>query len=192
MTAVILSPDRDFAALASSLNERMVRKLVVVGVNRAGRTFREKLPVELEQQLGARRIRSRTRAQAAFGGSATPRYRLALPKYVAPHDIKSLTFKRGRKGRQTRSIRVSFKDWSGKRLWFSPAKKEGKGRQRRIRLLEAGALPARHLGGVRVSRRILTDKTRFPGPAAVVDDARTDATAAMAAQLNKMIARRRG
>ena len=190
MTGIRIEPDRDFAALARSLNERMVRKLVVVGVNAAGKTFRQKLPVELEQQLGARRIRSRTKAQAAFGGSATPRYRLALPKFVAPHDIRSLKFTKGRKGRQAR--RVSFKDWSGKRLWFSPAKKEGKGRQRRIRLLEAGALPTRHLGGVRVSRRILTDKTRFPGPAAVVDDARTDATAAMAAQLNKMLARRRG
>ena len=191
MSAITLTPDRDFAALARTFNERTTRKMIVAGVNAAGKEFRTSLPTALQTQLQARKIKSRSRARAAFAGSATPRYRLTMPKYIPPTDLRTLKFTRRGRGRKDRSVVTSFRDWDRSKIVFARTRKEGKGSGRKIRLLAAGKLGARNVGGIPIPRSILDDRSKFPGPAAIPAQARDKAVAAMALAVNKALASRR-
>ena len=121
-----------------------------------------------------------------------PRYRLALPRFIPVTDTRTLKFKRrGRRAGRTRRVLVQFRDWDKSVVRFGNVRKEGRGAQRKIRLLKAPGLDARNIGGIPIPRSILTDRSKFPSTAAIPDRARDKAVAAMALAVNKALARRR-
>ena len=166
--------------VSRALGPKMTRRMIVSGVNEAGKTLRKGVPVALEQQGRARKIRSRSKAQAAFAGSASPRYRLALPAGVPIRDLKTAKATK-RKGKR----QVSFKSWTGEKLVFSATRQDGKGARRRTILLPAVDRPERAAGALPVPSLNLFDRRRFPGPAAALDDANEAAIARMRATVDK-------
>ena len=191
MSAVTLTPDRDFSRAARALNERQSRRVILKGVNAAGKTFRTELPSALESQLKARKIKSRSKAKAAYGGASNPRYTLRLPRLIPVTDTKTLKFSRRGRGRKDRSVVASFRDWDRSKIVFSRTRKEGKGAGRKIRLLAAPGLPERNVGAIQLPKSILDDTSKFPSVAPIPGRARDAAVAAMAVELNKALASRR-
>lgn len=179
----------DLARATRGLSERTMRKVVIKGVNSVGAHLRRRIPEALQDQIQARRIKTRTKARAAFSGSSTPKYSLWLPARIPVKDLKTGKFKsRGRGGR--RRVQFSFKGFDNKTIRFGNVRREGKGAGRRVVLLPAGGKPERAVGGVPIPRRgLLEPGGPVPGAAAAVDEARDIAVAKMAEALVKATSR---
>ena len=136
MTAIRIETKGLDAALRA-VSEKTARRIIVGGVNETGKSLRRDIPAALEQQLGARGIRSRTKARAAFAGSSTPAYRLMLPRRVSVFQLKRKQFKTVRDAKGHRRVKLSFKNFD-KKLVFASVRREGKGRSRAIKLTAAG------------------------------------------------------
>ena len=183
MSAITIETRGLNAALAA-VSDKTARRIVVGGVNEVGKTLRRGIPAALEQQLGARGIRSRTKAQAAFAGSTTPRYRLSLPKRVSVFQLKSKQFRQTRDASGHRRVKLTFRNFD-KKLVFGSVRREGKGKQRSVKLTAAGDKPERYMRGITIPRTILDERNRFPGVASSLREARTAAVARMQTALAK-------
>ena len=191
MTAVTITPSADFARAARALNERQTRRMILKGINAAGKTFRTDLPSALESQLKARKIKSRSKARAAYAGSTKPRYTLRMPRFVPVHDVKTLTFKRRGKGRQARRLMAQFRDFDRSVVRFGNVRREGRGAQRKIKLLKAPGLPERNVGAIQIPKSILDDKSKFASVQPIPGRAREAAVVAMGKEITKALASRR-
>ena len=167
-----------------AVSDKTAKRVIVGGVNEVGKTLRRQIPAALEEQLGARGIRTRTKARAAFAGSSTPAYRLSLPKRVSVFQLKNKQFRPVRDARGHRRVRLSFRNFDGK-LVFGSVRREGKGKSRAVKLTAAGDRPERFLRGVTIPRTILDEKSRFPGVDQAVKAGREAAIARMQAALAK-------
>ncbi len=185
MTGITIETRGLNAALAA-VSDKTARRIIVGGVNETGKTLRKGIPAALEQQLGARGIRSRTRAQAAFAGSTTPRYRLSLPKRVSVFQLKRKQFQTVRDANGHRRVKLSFRNFD-KKLVFASVRREGKGKgkQRSVKLTAAGDKPERYMRGVTIPRTILDERSRFPGVASSLREAEAAAVTRMQAALQK-------
>lgn len=186
MSGIVIDA-KGFDAALRAVSDKTAKRIIVGGVNEAGKTLRKGIPAALEEQLGSRRLR--TRAQAAFAGSTTPRYRLELPKRVSVFALKRKQFKPVRDANGHRRVKLTFRNFDGK-LVFGSVRREGAGKSRAVKLTAAGDKPERYMRGVTIPRTILDERSRFPGVASSLREAREAAVTRMQAALQKATRRR--
>ena len=186
--AIQITATADVEHVVKALGEAMATRVRRRAVNEIGKDLRRRLPAVLAAEVPTTRRALHPRGRGASPGQADPFYTLRLNRRIKIAELKakSRRFKRTRRGSPLGRLALDVPAGGGRRkvLQFRRVQQIGRGI---FKLLEAGPLPARAVGGVTLRR----DLSSTPGAREVVDRAGPALQGAVAEGIMAAITRRR-
>ena len=150
MTIEVHAPNA--SAVARVFDPKRTLKALIKATNMQGKELRQQLPLILAEEVQTSRAALQPKAKAAHTSQRDPAYTLRIARRIPLNKLKpsARLFKR-RRGKP--GGRLILRQADGSRDIFDSVKAIGKGRNRRLKLVETSSLPERFIGGPVISSK---------------------------------------